>query len=214
MQCEGLRALADFRGRGGTLEILPGNHDLWLCPFYQRALGATLLDEPHDVTVHGLRLHLVHGHLLGARKKWKSWMEGRQFFRAFGKSPRPRPGCSISSWNGRTSADWRRTSAGTSRSSATMRPAATAWPISWSSAMSIAPWTMLWSDPRMIVLGGWQERSSYLMIDSTGASFHVVADEQAESLRPAIVSRSGPLHNRHPRLPIVNRPNRDRCPIP
>src|SRR5208337_3840559 len=40
MHSEGLGALADFRARGGSLAILPGNHDLWICPFYERTLGA------------------------------------------------------------------------------------------------------------------------------------------------------------------------------
>ncbi len=35
-----LRALEEFTRRGGSLEILAGNHDAWLCPFYARALGA------------------------------------------------------------------------------------------------------------------------------------------------------------------------------
>ena len=71
MESEGLGALADFRARGGSLAILPGNHDLWICPFYERTLGATLLREPYDTTIPGCRLHVVHGHLLGARRKWK-----------------------------------------------------------------------------------------------------------------------------------------------
>ena len=32
------------------------------------------------------------------------------------------------------------------------------------------------SDPRLVVLGGWQKRSSYLKIDDDGATFHVVED--------------------------------------
>ena len=39
MKCAGIAALRDFRTRGGSLEILPGNHDLWACPYYERVLG-------------------------------------------------------------------------------------------------------------------------------------------------------------------------------
>jgi UDP-2,3-diacylglucosamine hydrolase len=63
------------------------------------------------------------------------------------------------------------------------------------------------SDPRMIVLGGWQERSSYLKIDSSGASFHVVADQPQEDRSPPVISReassfapSRPSHEIRPSL--------------
>ena len=51
---------------------MPGNHDAWLCPFYESELGARIVPDPCDLTVHGLRLHVVHGHLLGARRAWKA----------------------------------------------------------------------------------------------------------------------------------------------
>ena len=96
MQCDGLRSLADFRDRGGSLRVMAGNHDRWICTFYERVLGASIVAEPFETTVHDIRLHLVHGHLLGARRKWKAAMESQAFFRAFGKLPsplatRPRP---------------------------------------------------------------------------------------------------------------------------
>src|SRR5262249_19121010 len=43
------------------------------------------------------------------------------------------------------------------------------------------------TDPRLIVLGGWQDRSSYLKIDPTGASFCVVSDLAEDDLHPAAV---------------------------
>ena len=76
LRCEGLEALVEFRQRGGSLEIMAGNHDLWLLPFYERRLGAKILEEPHDLTLDGLRIRLVHGHLLGVglpgRPSWKA----------------------------------------------------------------------------------------------------------------------------------------------
>ena len=44
------------------------------------------------------------------------------------------------------------------------------------------------TDPRMIVLGGWQARSSFLKVDAEGASLHVESDhnrpETAADIRP------------------------------
>ncbi len=86
---ESLRALAQFRRQGGSLAIMAGNHDEWLCPFYERELGATIISEPHEMTVHGKRLRMVHGHLLGARHAWKALMESQAFFEAFSHVPGP-----------------------------------------------------------------------------------------------------------------------------
>ncbi len=84
-----LRALIEFRQNGGSLSIMAGNHDEWLSPFYEDKLGASIIVEPYDMTVHGLRIKLVHGHRLGARRAWKALMEGRAFFEAFGYVPHP-----------------------------------------------------------------------------------------------------------------------------
>ncbi len=89
MSCAGLRALARFRERGGDLTILPGNHDTWLGPFYEQSLGARFVQEPIDEVTEGVRVHLVHGHLLGARSSWKAVLESRTFLQAFGTLPRP-----------------------------------------------------------------------------------------------------------------------------
>ena len=45
--------------------------------------------------MYGLRLRLVHGHLLGRQPAWKAWMESRAFFAAFATCPGRSPGCSI-----------------------------------------------------------------------------------------------------------------------
>lgn len=89
MACEGLRALASFRREGGGLRILLGNHDGALGPYYRDRLGAEVVDEPLRVRSHGLRLHLVHGHRVGARKPWKALMESRAFLHGFRAIPGP-----------------------------------------------------------------------------------------------------------------------------
>jgi UDP-2,3-diacylglucosamine hydrolase len=192
LQCEGLRALTDFRARGGTLEILPGNHDLWLCPFYERVLGAKLRDEPYDLTVHGLRLHLVHGHLLGARKPWKALMEGRPFFWAFGKIPSHAAHLfdHVLEWkNQRELEEDERRHIAVYRDYAARLHGLTDIVVTGHVHRALDD---LGAIPRLVVLGGWQERSSYLMIDPTGASFHVASDDQVESRGTAAVSLSSP----------------------
>jgi UDP-2,3-diacylglucosamine hydrolase len=55
------------------------------------------------------------------------------------------------------------------------------------------------SNPRMIVLGGWQHRSSFLRIDSSGASLSIVADEDSI---PTEVAAPPPPFPCQPRIPI------------
>jgi UDP-2,3-diacylglucosamine hydrolase len=174
LDCEGIQALLEFRARGGRLQIMAGNHDLWLCPFYERALGAELLVEPCDFTTHGIRVHLVHGHLLGARKRWKSWMESRQFHQGFGHVPAPLAGVldQLLEWKNQRSLE-----ADEERHLRIYRQYA-------DSLRGHCDLVVIGhvhravddrqSDPRLIVLGGWQRRSSFLRIDQEGASFHTV----------------------------------------
>jgi UDP-2,3-diacylglucosamine hydrolase len=189
LESEGLAAIVDFRARGGSLAILPGNHDLWICPFYERVLGAALLREPHDTTIHGIRLHLVHGHLLGARRKWKGWMESREFKTAFELLPGPVAGLFdqlLERKNSRGLADDELRHLDVFRTYATGLRGLADIVVIGHVHRAVDDST---SDPRMIVLGGWQERSSFLKIDDTGASFHVVADEHPANWSPAVVSR-------------------------
>ena len=87
LQSQSLRRLAEFQRDGGTLSIMPGNHDAWLCPFYQHDLGARIVPDPIELTVFSLRIHLVHGHLLGSRPGWKAWLEGPGSSTRSGKYP-------------------------------------------------------------------------------------------------------------------------------
>lgn len=178
---EGLAALADFRASGGDLLILPGNHDLWLCPFFEKRLRATILAEPANLVSHGTRVHLVHGHLLGARRKWKAFLESREFFRAFGLVPYPMARLldvvlEKKNLRGLTD-DERRHLAVYREYAAGPRDEADLVIFGHVHRAVDEP-----GPPRLVVLGGWQVRSSYLKIDATGASFHIEGDDSADAL--------------------------------
>jgi UDP-2,3-diacylglucosamine hydrolase len=174
-----LRALADFHDRGGSLEILPGNHDNWLCPFYQSALGAKLLEEPSDIRAGGLRVRLVHGHRLGARRLWKAAMESRAFFRGFGILPGhvARPLDRVLTWKNERGllADEERHLAVYRDYAASCRDEADLVVI----GHVHRPVDEAGDRPRLVVLGGWQHRSSYLRLDEAGATFHVLLDGES-----------------------------------
>jgi UDP-2,3-diacylglucosamine hydrolase len=180
LACEGVRALAGYRERGGTLSVMAGNHDRWLCPLYERGLGAEIVAEPLALDAYGLRLHLVHGHLLGARRQWKAWMESRPFFTAFANIPSPVAGLLDRTLENKNQADLKRDEG---RHLAAYRQYA-------DGKRGEADIVVIGhvhqavddhaSDPRLIVLGGWQHRSSYLKIERSGAFLHVVEDEDAE----------------------------------
>jgi UDP-2,3-diacylglucosamine hydrolase len=175
-RCQSLRALAEFRRQGSSLAIMAGNHDAWLCPFYQDELGAQILTEPHDMTLHDLRIRLVHGHLLGARRPWKALMESRAFFEGFGYVPGPiaRVMDRVLAWRNERGLE-----ADEERHLRVYRAYAAAHRGS-ADLVVIGhvhrPVDDVTSVPRLIVLGGWQHRTCYLKIDSAGASVHVERD--------------------------------------
>jgi UDP-2,3-diacylglucosamine hydrolase len=172
-----LRALAEFRRRGGSLAIMAGNHDHWLCPFYERALGAEIIEEPADRVIHGLRVRMVHGHRLGARRLWKAGMESYTFFRAFGWLPGPiaRPLDRVLIWKNERGllADEERHLRVYRCYAASCRDVADVVVI----GHVHRPVDEAGDGSRLIVLGGWQHRSSYLRIDESGANFCVLSDD-------------------------------------
>jgi UDP-2,3-diacylglucosamine hydrolase len=185
-----LKALAEFRRQGGALGIMAGNHDAWLASFYKSALGAELIHEPHDVTIYGLRLRLVHGHLLGARRFWKSWLESRTFFEAFSMTPRP-----LANWLDQilTRRNEQTLDADEARHMRIFRNYAESCRDT-ADLVVIghvhAPADLVELRPRLIVLGGWQHRTSYLKIDETGVSFHVEEDRTDNSPAAAVAPLS------------------------
>lgn len=168
--CAGLRALAGFRRRGGGLVVLPGNHDAWLGDYYRRALGAELAEGPTlELEAEGLRVHVVHGHLLGARPAWKGWMEGRAFFRGFRAAPEPIARALagvLDRFNDATN------DADNERHLEVYRRYAEG--LAGRADVVVFGHTHLTVDeadrrPRVVVLGDWKERASYLRIDGGGA---------------------------------------------
>jgi UDP-2,3-diacylglucosamine hydrolase len=174
--CEGLRALARFRSRGGALTVLTGNHDRWLGPYYESVLGARLVPEPQTVEAHGLRVFLNHGHRAGGRQPWKAGMESRAFLTAFGLLPEAvARGLerTLDSTNDRSRAEDEARLYGHFRDYlARVRPRADLAVFGHVHTPLDDPGTT----PRMIVLGGWHGGASYLRVDGRGARLVVEPD--------------------------------------
>ncbi len=173
MTCPGLRALASYRDRGGQLTILAGNHDSLMRDYYRTAVGGTWVNDSLRVESHGLRLHLSHGHRLGTRSVWKAAMEGRAFYHAFRSLPLSLAGI-LDTALGRTNEAHR--DEADRRHLAIFRRAADrlAGEVD---AVVLGHVHVAIDDregtPRLIVLGGWHERASYLRVDESGAQLVV-----------------------------------------
>lgn len=170
LACPGLRALAEFRRRGGALTLLAGNHDASLGPVFETTLGARLAAEPLVVEAYGLRVHLVHGHRLGARRAWKGVLESRAFARAFGRVPVPLAR-GLEALLERTNA--RGLAASDSRHLAAYRRYAERH--TGAADLVVFGHVHRATDEaagrsRLIVLGSWLRGSSFLKIDSAGAT--------------------------------------------
>ena len=172
--CPGLRELAAFRARGGHLDLLPGNHDGWLGPFYQEVLGVGYAGQSLDMTVGGVRFRAIHGHEIGARTAWKGVMEARWFLRAFRALPGPlaRMMDSLLDSTNRVHRD-----ATNVKHKAIYRAAADRLRLE----VDVCVFGHIHlthddqgSEPRVIVLGGWHDRASYLRVSETGESVLVV----------------------------------------
>lgn len=178
-QCAGLAALVAFKERGGSLALLAGNHDAWLGPLYERLLGTPFEEEPLVREVYGLRVHLVHGHKLGARGWWKAGMESRLFLHAFASAPSRlarRLETMLDNSNDRSRAETdRRYLAAYER-----------YADEHAGEADLAvfghihrPHDDRTRRPRLVVLGGWHAGSSFLRIDDQGAEF-IVGSQQSD----------------------------------
>ena len=172
--CPGLRELAAFRARGGRLDLLPGNHDAWLGPFYQEVLGVGYAGRSIDIAVGGVRFRAIHGHEIGARTAWKGVMEARWFLRAF----RTLPGFLARRMDSLLDSTNRvHRNATNVKHTAVYRAAADRLRLE----VDVCVFGHIHlthddqaSDPRVIVLGGWHDRASYLRVPETGEAVLVV----------------------------------------
>ncbi len=173
LKCEGLRALARFRLNGGELTILPGNHDLWLGPYYEAELGARMVSEPFTVNAHGLRFHLTHGHRAGGRRAWKASMESHTFLNLFERFPEavvsPLDRLLDRSNSQARKADEDRHIAVFHRHAQTL-PRDTDIAVYGHVHRPVDDPTV---SPRIVILGGWHQGASYLRVDEQGARLMV-----------------------------------------
>ncbi len=174
LNCSGLKALVDFRVRGGEITLLAGNHDGWLGPFYRSLFEPEWVDDSLRLQSHGMRLHLAHGHRLGARSLWKATMESRAFLAGFAAIPGPLAN-SLEARLERSNDAHRE--AVDRRHIAVYRRTADAMggDVDLVLLGHIHRATDDPGPPRMVVLGGWHRGSSYLRIDGGGAEFVVEA---------------------------------------
>ena len=177
----GLKALADFKARGGDLTFVAGNHDHSLGSFFQEAVGANFAEGPIDLSAYGLKLHVTHGHKLGGRPAWKTMMESRAFLQSFSALPNP-------------VADLLDDQLNKSNSVKRMKDAAKLLPYYHRYADTLAPKPDLVvfghihtpihdveRSPNLIVLGGWHDRTSYVKLDEDGPRL-ITEDDPAEPL--------------------------------
>jgi UDP-2,3-diacylglucosamine hydrolase len=178
--CEGLLSLKAFRDRGGLLILLPGNHDTWLGPYYESKIGVGYSEKSFDETIAGLRFFAVHGHECGAQSSWKSWMKGRAFYRAFSAAPGVMANALGSLLDLANSV--RRETIDLKHLAVYRRHANS---LSQVTDVCIFGHIHLTHDdavgkPRLIVLGGWHHRSSYIRVDDSGhAALVIVEDAQS-----------------------------------
>jgi UDP-2,3-diacylglucosamine hydrolase len=177
MACAGLKALKGFAEQGGSITIMPGNHDVWLGPFYEKALGARFVGEPLEVQAFGLRVHLVHGHLLGARGRWKAALESRVFLRAFELVP-GRLAHGLEARLEQSDARWR---AESDRRHLEVYRCYADKLVDSADVVVFGHIHRPCDDPsrkpRLFVLGGWRSGESYLKIDESGPILVVGADQ-------------------------------------
>jgi UDP-2,3-diacylglucosamine hydrolase len=176
LQCPGLRALAELTARGGQVSVMAGNHDLWLESFYVQNLGVRWVPDPYEVETHGMRVHAVHGHLLGARSGWKSLLETRAFLEGFARLPGFLASSLEHSLEGTNAL---RRAASDKRHLAFYRRYAD----SLAGRADLAlfghihrPCDDTSREVRMVVLGSWHEGESYLKVDEQGATLVIKAE--------------------------------------
>jgi UDP-2,3-diacylglucosamine hydrolase len=176
MRCEGLASLKAFRERGGSLTILAGNHDAWLGSFYESRLGARFLSDALEFEKDGLRILAVHGHMLKAATPWKRLLNSRAFLAGFRLLPN-RWADALNEQLDRTNrrnqdAFDRRGILAYRQYVAALGPA---YDLVILGHVHLPTFDQA-GRPKMVVLGGWQQRTCYLRIRE-GICEHVICNE-------------------------------------
>ena len=180
------------RGQGGSLAIMAGNHDDWLCPFYERRAGRTnhrRAARPCRSTACACGWSTAISWAPGGsgRPGWRAARSSRRSAVSPGRSP----GRSTGSWTWRNErglvADEERHLRVYRQYAAHCRGSADLVVI----GHVHRPVDEAEASPRLIVLGGWQRRSSYLKIDESGATFTSTATSPHEcGRRRAVIGPS------------------------
>lgn len=186
MRCPGLRALDGLRGRGVAVQLLLGNHDAWLGPFYEERLGLDVWPQPLTIDSFGHRVRAEHGHLtVRGKSSWKALLEGRGFLACFGLTPHPvaaglEKALDRVNARGKVEADTRLIEA--YRAEADAHAGAVDLAIFGHVHRAHDDASRL---PRLVVLGDWCSGASYLRVDESGAVHHVVGATPAAGPPPA-----------------------------
>ena len=137
----------------------------------------------------------------GARRKWKAAMESQSFFRAFGKLPSPlamRLDQLLESKNLRGLDEDEQRHLDVFRRYAASKHGLADLVVIGHVHRAVDEPGLAASGPRMIVLGGWQHGSSYLRLDASGASFHVLPDEGCQPCVTMAAGESPVASEAHP----------------
>ncbi len=71
--------MAEFVDSGIPIYLFVGNHDIWMFDYFQKEVGATVIDGSYEVEIDGKKFYIAHGDGLGDPSK--SFRLLRTFFR-------------------------------------------------------------------------------------------------------------------------------------
>jgi UDP-2,3-diacylglucosamine hydrolase len=176
LDCPGMSSLREFVRKGGKLELFAGNHDGWLREYYQRSIGGEWVEDSRRIVSYGRRLHLAHGHRIGARTAFKAILESRTFLLGFELLP---SALAESLERRLEGSNEKHREANEQRHIAVYRNFADTLAgevdlVVLGHLHKVVDDTS--SEPRLIVLGNWHRRASYLKIDESGMTLHIVDD--------------------------------------
>lgn len=60
-----LGKLAELSDAGVKIYMFAGNHDIWMFDYFQKEIGATVIDGSYETTIDGKKFYIAHGDGLG-----------------------------------------------------------------------------------------------------------------------------------------------------